>query len=185
MLFSSGTKKVLCPSSQKAVGKIVLLGNPNVGKSVIFNRLTESYGVVSNYPGTTVDIFRGEMRIGERIFELIDTPGMYSFSVITEEERVTRRILLEERFDLVLHVADAKNIERMLGLSLQIVEAGFPVFLILNMMDEAEAFGKRIDLSALEERIKIPVIPMASIKGEGFDLLRDKIKEYIRRSKDV
>lgn len=103
--------------SQTTHARVVLVGNPNVGKSVLFNRLTGRYVVVSNYPGTTVEVARGQARIGNMTCEVIDTPGMYSLSPITEEERVARALLLKERPNVVVHVVDAKNLNRMLSLT--------------------------------------------------------------------
>jgi ferrous iron transport protein B len=93
---------------------VLIVGNPNVGKSVLFHKLTGRYVTVSNYPGTTVEVARGTMRYRGREFTIIDSPGMYSLTPITDEERVARRILLRGRPDLVLHVVDAKNLARML-----------------------------------------------------------------------
>jgi ferrous iron transport protein B len=117
--------------------KLIVVGNPNVGKSVLFGALTGKYATVSNYPGTTVEVLRGKVRIGDCDYEVVDTPGMYSFFPVTEEENVARTILFTEQPDAVVHVADAKNIERMLPLTLQLLEAGLPVILVLNIMDEA------------------------------------------------
>ena len=94
--------------------KIALVGSPNVGKSALFNKLTGAYVTVSNYPGTTVDVSRGKVRIESEDFEIIDTPGMYSLLPITEEERVARSLLFEEKPAAVLHVVDSKSLERML-----------------------------------------------------------------------
>ncbi|MFN3422045.1 MAG: FeoB small GTPase domain-containing protein, partial [Armatimonadota bacterium] len=105
--------------------RVALVGSPNVGKSLIFNRLTGIYVTVSNYPGTTVEIFRGRTYIEGVLYEIIDTPGMYSLLPSSEDERVARRLLMEERPDVVVHVVDAKNLERMLPLTLQLIEAGF------------------------------------------------------------
>src|SRR4030042_3759578 len=93
--------------------RVALVGNPNVGKSVLFNALTGSYVTVSNYPGTSVEVARGTAAIGGENFEIIDTPGMYSLLPITEEERGARRILLGESPEIVIHVVDARNLERM------------------------------------------------------------------------
>ena len=101
--------------------KVALIGNPNVGKSALFNALSDNYAMVSNYPGTSVEFIRGNMRVSGKEYEIIDTPGMYSLLPITEEERVARRILLEEKPEIVVHVVDAKNIERMLHLTLQLL----------------------------------------------------------------
>lgn len=159
--------------------KIVIVGSPNVGKSLLFNRLTGMYAAVSNYPGTTVEVFRGKTRIGAEEFEVIDTPGMYSLLPITEEERVTRTILLEQKPDIVIHVIDAKNLERMLPLTLQLVEAKFPVVLVLNIIDEAEKTGLKINLAHIEKEMKIPVAATVSTTGRGIDVLRGRIEEYV------
>jgi len=149
-------------SDSEATGsdkKLILVGNPNVGKNVIFNNITGTYVVVSNYPGTTVDISRGKEIIGKKTVEVIDTPGMYSLLPITEEERIGRSIVLNERPDVILHVVDAKNLERMLSFTLQLIEAGLPIILVLNIMDEAEKIGIQIDIDKLEDKLGIPVVP--------------------------
>ena len=152
------------PASQSGLPKVVLVGSPNVGKSVLFNALTGGYTVVSNYPGTTVEVTRSRMQIGRHVFQVMDTPGMYSMCPITLEERVARRILIEERPEVVVHVVDAKNLARMLGLTLQMMEAGLPVVLAVNMSDEADELGIRIDTRKLETELGIPVIG-ASARG--------------------
>ncbi|WP_136526648.1 ferrous iron transport protein B [Geomonas ferrireducens] len=147
--------------------KVALVGNPNVGKSVLFNALTGAYVTVSNYPGTSVEVSRGNTVIGGEEFEIIDTPGMYSILPITEEERVAREILLTERPHLVLHVLDARNLERMLPMTLQLIEAELPVILVVNIMDEAARMGLQIDIPLLSERLGIPVIGAATAKKVG------------------
>ncbi|MBI3999754.1 MAG: ferrous iron transport protein B, partial [Candidatus Omnitrophica bacterium] len=158
--------------------KIAIVGNPNVGKSVLFNNLTGRYMTVANYPGTTVQVARGRAKIGDMEYEVIDTPGMYSFSSITEEERVARRILIEENPYLVIHVVDAKNLERMLAFTLQLLEASLPTILVLNMMDEAERSGVSIDIPKLEKELRIPVVGAVSTTGEGMNELKDRIQKY-------
>ena len=160
--------------------KIAIVGNPNVGKSVMFNRLTGAYATVSNYPGTTVEVSRGQARIGEFEFDIIDTPGMYSLLPITEEERVARNILIKEKPRIVIHVVDAKNLERMLPQTLQLIEAGFRVVLVLNIIDEAEKIGMKINFESLEKELKIPVIPTVSTTGRGIEILKGRIEEYVR-----
>jgi ferrous iron transport protein B len=160
--------------------KVALVGSPNVGKSVMFSNLTGTYVTVSNYPGTTVEVSRGSGAVGEEDYEVVDTPGMYSMLPLSEEEGVARRILLEEHPDAVIHVVDAKNLERMLLLTFQLIEAGFPVVLALNMMDEARRHGLRVDARALEEEIGIPVVPAVSTTGEGMDELRRRVQEADR-----
>ncbi len=164
-----------------APGRIVLVGSPNVGKSVLFANLTGVYVTVSNYPGTTVEVSRGTGQIGGRRFEVIDTPGMYSLLPISEDERVARRVLTEQSCDAVLHVVDARSVQRMLSLTAQLMEAGLPVLLVLNMMDEAEEQGLRIDAAALERELGIPVVPTVSTTGRGMDELRSRLAAGVGR----
>jgi ferrous iron transport protein B len=152
--------------------KVALVGNPNVGKSVLFNALTGAYVTVSNYPGTSVEVARGSAIIEGQHCEIIDTPGMYSLLPITEEERVAREILLNESPDVVIHVLDARNLERMLAMTLQLIEAGLPVVLVVNIMDEAERMGLVIDIPLLREKLGIPVIGAATAKKRGMADIR-------------
>lgn len=161
-------------------GKIAIVGSPNVGKSVLFHRLTGTYVTVSNYPGTTVEVSRGKGTIGEEVFEIIDTPGMYSFLPVTEEERVGRSILLQEKPEIILHVVDAKNLERMLPMTLQLLETGLPLVLVLNIFDEAERLGMQFDLSLLQKRLGIPVVTTISTAGKGIDRLKEVILERLK-----
>lgn len=161
------------------VKRVALVGNPNVGKSVIFNALTGIYVTVSNYPGTTVDVSRGRCKIKDKIVEIIDTPGMYSLLPITEEERIGKLILLTEHIDLIIHIIDAKNIERMLSFTLQLIETGIPVILVLNIMDEAERMGMSFDIDTLEERLHIPVVPTVGTSGKGISRLKDRIYDHV------
>ena len=168
-------------SRKNANKKIAIVGAPNVGKSVMFNNLTGMYVTVSNYPGTTVEISRGKGRIADEEYEIIDTPGMYSFLPITEEERIGRKILLEEFPDILLHMTDAKNIEKALGFTLQLSEAGLPVILVLNMIDEALRAGKEINLGELENELHLPVVATVSVTGYGIPQLKEKIGRYSKR----
>ena len=161
--------------------KLAIVGSPNVGKSVIFNNLTGSYADVSNYPGTTVEVYRGKCKIGGDEFEVIDTPGMYSLLPISEEEKVGRSILLDENPCVILHVVDAKNLERMLVMTLQLLEAGLPAILVLNIFDEAENLGIDIDTDKLGKELNIPVVKTVGITGAGMDILRGKIEEHVKR----
>jgi len=164
---------------QQEEKKIILVGNPNVGKSVVFNTLTGSYTTVSNYPGTSVEVSRGHCQIGSVKYLVLDTPGMYSMQPITEEERVARKILLEESPHVVLHVVDARNLERMLPMTLQLIEAGLPVVLFVNIMDEAERIGMEVDISLLQEKLQVPVIGGAMGRGKrGLWELREAIQKY-------
>jgi ferrous iron transport protein B len=161
--------------------KIAIVGSPNVGKSVLFNALTKRYVTVSNYPGTTVEISRGKVKINDIECEVIDTPGMYSLLPLTEEEKVTRRILIQEKPDIVIHVIDAKNLERMLSLTLQLIEAALPTILVLNIMDEAQKEGITIDVKLLEKELGIPVVEAVSTRAKGIDELKQRINVYAKR----
>lgn len=160
---------------------IVMVGNPNVGKSALFNRLTGSYVTVSNYPGTTVEVSQGRCKIEGEEFSVEDTPGMYSLLPITEEERVSRDILLAGKADVVLCVVDAKNLKRMLSLALQLVEASLPIILVLNMMDEANRLDIQIDEGELEKKLGIPVVGISALSGKGVDILKKRIQSYRRQ----
>lgn len=185
--FADRIKAFLNPGEKVSQGavqtrKVALVGSPNVGKSVIFNSLTGAYVTVSNYPGTTVDVSRGWFDADGNRVEVVDTPGMYSIMPISDEERVTRTLLMNEKPDLVVHVIDAKNIERMLPLTLQLVEAGFPVVLVLNIMDEAQSLGVQIQLDKLQELLGIPVISASAALNRGLDEIKKRIKEKVRNA---
>ncbi|GFE60385.1 ferrous iron transport protein B [Geobacter sp. AOG2] len=171
-------KQTEAPGKNSNAKRVALVGNPNVGKSVLFNALTGSYVTVSNYPGTSVEVSRGHAVINEQSWEVIDTPGMYSIHTITEEERVAREILLHETPDVVVHVLDARNLERMLAMTLQLIEAGLPVILVVNIMDEAERMGLKIDLELLRQRLGIPVIGAATGRKRGLGEIRSAIAAY-------
>ncbi|MDP2719085.1 MAG: FeoB small GTPase domain-containing protein [Dehalococcoidia bacterium] len=165
--------------TENSLKKIAIVGTPNVGKSVIFNRLTGTYVTVSNYPGTTVDVTRGKSLIAGEKMEVVDTPGMYSLMPITEEERVARLLLFEEKPQAVLHVVDARNLERMLPFTMQLIEAGFPVILDLNMIDEMAAAGIEIDVVKLEKELNVPVVATVATTGKGLNDLRRRLAEYV------
>ncbi len=174
------SKKTDEPQTGTSVKRVALVGNPNVGKSVLFNALTGAYVTVSNYPGTSVEVSRGNATIGGETWQVIDTPGMYSIHTITEEERVAREILLNESPDVVIHVLDARNLERMLAMTIQLIEADLPVILVVNIMDEAEQMGLTIDLELLQQRLGIPVIGAATTRKRGLDEIRRAVAAYRR-----
>ncbi|PIR17958.1 MAG: ferrous iron transporter B [Deltaproteobacteria bacterium CG11_big_fil_rev_8_21_14_0_20_49_13] len=160
--------------------KIVLVGQPNVGKSVVFGCLTGRYATVSNYPGTTVEVSRGNAKTGDHTCEIVDTPGLYSIFPITEEERVSLRVIENEYPDLIVHVIDAKNLERMLPLTFQLKLTGIPVVVAINMFDEALAMGMTIDTSLLSDRLECPVIATVAITNQGINQLIHTISEYTK-----
>ncbi len=147
--------------------RLLLVGNPNVGKSVIFGYLTKKYVTVSNYPGTTVEVSRGKMRYGGQDWEVIDTPGVNSLAPQSDDERVTRDMLLESEPDVIVQVADAKNLRRTLLVTSQLAELGRPMVLVLNMMDEARTRGIEIDVEGISQLFGIPVVPAVAVEGEG------------------
>ncbi len=157
-------------------GGVVLVGNPNVGKSVIFGALTGTYVTVSNYPGTTVEVSEGATRIGGRRVGIRDTPGAASLLPFSEDERVTRDILLSTSPSAVVLVADAKNLERALALALEIAETGLPLVLCLNMLDEAQARGIAIDAGRLGERLGVPVVGTVAVRREGIAELAEALE---------
>ena len=158
--------------------KIALAGNPNVGKSVIFNALTGSHQHVANFPGCTVEHKEGRCNFGDKELTVLDLPGTYSLSAYSEDERVSRRFLITEKLDLVVNVIDASNLERNLFLTIQLIELGQPVIIVLNMLDVARSKGFELDIKELERKLKIPVIPMVATKGKGVVELLDLILNY-------
>ncbi len=149
--------------------KIVLAGNPNVGKSVLFNALSGFYVEISNFPGTTVDISRANTEFGE----LIDTPGAYSLGNYSDDENVTREIL--KSADVVVNVAGALTLERDLFLTQQLIDIGFPLILVVNQIDEARKNGVRIDCDVLQEDLGIRVIPCVATEKKGIAELTEAL----------
>lgn len=156
--------------------RLALVGNANVGKSVLFGRLTGHYAVVSNYPGTTVAMTSGTALVGGEVCEVIDTPGVSALEgVLSEDERVARRVLETNGADVVIQVADARNLRRSLMLTSQLAGFGVPVVLVLNMVDEARVHGIVIDHEGLSERLGIPVVETVATEGRGITELREAI----------
>lgn len=157
-------------------GSIALVGHPNVGKSVLFQKLTGQRVIVSNYPGTTVELARGSLRsIPDTI--LVDTPGVITFPPQSEDEQVTGRVLLYEPLKAILQVGDAKNLRRTLTLTVQLAEMGVPLILALNMMDEAQSRGVTLKHALLAETLSIPVIPTTATRGRGLQELITALEE--------
>ena len=151
--------------------KILLMGNPNVGKSVIFSRLTGIEVVSANYPGTTVEYTEGRMKLGEQMATLVDAPGVYSLDPTSNVEEVTRQIF-SQGADVIVNVIDSTNLERNLNLTLQILEWGLPTVVALNLWDVATHKGIEIDTQALEKELGISVVPTVAVSGQGiFELV--------------
>ena len=156
---------------------VLLMGNPNVGKSVIFSRLTGIRVVASNYPGTTVEFSEGTMRLGDEEARLIDVPGTYSLDAApSKAEEVALRMLDEG--DVVVNVVDATNLERNLQLTLELIERAKPMLVALNVWDDARHKGIEIDCAKLEEFLGVPVVPTVGITGEG-------VKDLVARIPDA
>jgi len=156
--------------------RILLMGNPNVGKSVIFSRLTGAYVMASNYPGTTIDYSKGTMRIDKERYEIIDVPGTYSLEPSCKAEEVAVKML--DDGDIIINVVDATNLERNLYLTLELLEQKKPIIISLNLWDEAKHKGIKVDEKRLEEMLGVPVVATVALTGEG-------IKELITRLKDL
>lgn len=165
--------------------RVVLVGTPNVGKSVIFGLLTGKYATVSNYPGTTVEVFYGNVNVDSRRFMLVDTPGVNSLIPMSEDERVTRDILLGERPSVVVQVGDSKNLKRTLLLTIQLAEMGLPVVLDLNMQDEALDRGIDIDMVRLKEVLGIEVVGTVAPERKGIRTLRGAMVNSTAQVPDV
>ncbi len=155
--------------------KILLMGNPNVGKSVIFSRLTGIEIISANYPGTTVEYTEGKMKLGEEMAILVDAPGIYSLDPTSKVEEVSAEIF-SRGADVVVNVVDATNLERNLNLTLQILERGLPTVIALNLWDAATKNGIEIDVPALEKYLGVSVIPTVAVSGQG---IRDLVSAII------
>ena len=167
----SNSPKTIVPT------KVILVGNPNVGKSVIFNYLTGTYRVVSNYPGTTVEVSSGAAKDKVYPYTILDTPGVNNLIPNSEDEKVTRDILLSEADYRVINVLDAKNLRRGFLIALQLIEMGLPVVVILNMMDEAKSRGIEINLKAVKEIFGLQVIAAVATRKKGLEQLFPALKE--------
>jgi len=161
------------------MARIALIGNPNVGKSVIFNELTGLHQTIANFPGCTVEKKEGELSHEDQMIEVIDLPGIYSLSPHSIDEQISREYIIEEDPDLVVVVIDASNLERNLYLTVQLMELNTHLLIVLNMMDLAQGKGINIDANRLSKNLGIPVIETIASKGIGLDELKGKICECL------
>jgi ferrous iron transport protein B len=157
--------------------KILLMGNPNVGKSALFSRLTGVRVTVSNYPGTTVSYTQGFMKLGDEEFEVIDAPGTYTLEPTSEAEEIAARLL--DSGDVVINVVNAINLERNLYLTLQLLERGVPMIIALNLWDDTKHHGIDIDIEKLTELLGVPIIPTVAVTGQGIKELAEHIPQAI------
>ena len=151
--------------------KVALAGNPNCGKTTLFNALTGSNQYVGNWPGVTVEKKEGTARLGDREITVVDLPGIYSLSPYSMEEIVARDFIIGEGPDAVIDIVDATNLERNLYLTVQLLELERPLVLALNFMDEVKARGDQIDVERLSKELGVPVVPITAKTGEGLDEL--------------
>ncbi|MDP6957806.1 MAG: FeoB small GTPase domain-containing protein, partial [Planctomycetota bacterium] len=166
---------------------VALVGNPNTGKSTLFNRLTGASQKVGNYPGITVEKKVGTLSFGESSATLIDLPGTYSLAPTSQDEQIVVDVLCGYQNDLprpdaVLCIADATNLKRNLFFASQVAETGLPVVIALNMIDEAEKKGIWIDTTELSKRIGVPIVPTVAAKGHGLEELKRTLEKGIRGS---
>ncbi len=161
------------PALRPELPTIVLVGNPNVGKSVFFNHLSGLYVDVSNYPGTTIELTRGTFHTDGRSYNVCDTPGIYGVSSFNDEETVARDVILQA--DVILNIVDGVHLERDLFLTQQLIDMGKPVVMAINFMDEVRKHRLSIDVPLLSEKLGIPVITTTAVTKEGFDGLDDAI----------
>jgi ferrous iron transport protein B len=161
---------------------VALAGNPNCGKTTVFNLLTGAHQHVGNWPGVTVEQRRGTARADGHRFSVVDLPGVYSLlGGGGADQSVARNFLLDERVDLIVNIVDASNLERHLALTFELLETGRPLILALNMVDEAQALGLEPQVQALSEHLGVPVVPLVARKGRGRQELLDTIKQALQK----
>jgi ferrous iron transport protein B len=174
-----------CPTEADAVKyrssmNIAIAGNPNCGKSALFNSLTGIRQKTGNWPGVTVERKEGSFNLADQTVNLVDLPGIYSFDANSLDEKITRDFLASREAQLIINVLDANNLERNLYLTVQLLEMGVPTILALNMMDVARKHGVQIDIEHLSRSLGCPVVPVVAITGEGLENLKEQIMAVVR-----
>ena len=164
--------------------KIALAGNPNSGKTTLFNALTGSNQFVGNWPGVTVEKKEGKLKKYDGVV-VTDLPGIYSLSPYTLEEVVARNYLIGERPDAILNIVDGTNLERNLYLTTQLVELGIPVVVAINMMDVVEKNGDKIDIKELSRELAVPVVNISAMKGTGINEAAEAAVNAAKNGKTV
>jgi ferrous iron transport protein B len=164
--------------------QIGFVGNPNCGKTTLFNAYTGANLKVANWPGVTVEKKEGAFKYHDHRFKLVDLPGIYSLTSYTMEEKLTREYIMDSNVDVIVNIVDASSLERNLYLTLQLIELGKPVILALNMMDIVEERGMEIDLHRLPEMLGIPVIPVSARKKTGLDILMHTVAHHKDKNLD-
>lgn len=171
VISSLGSTSVNVSNSDKPFSEmtIAFIGNPSVGKSVFFSRLTGVGVEISNYPGTTVALKRGIVKARGKTIDVVDLPGIYSLGITNEDEKVTKKFLIQDKPDIIINVLDASRLERNLYLTLQLLELDIPMVIALNQVDLAADLGILIDIDKLSELLGLPVVPTVAIWGVGLD----------------
>lgn len=164
--------------------RFALAGNPNCGKTTLFNNLTGSTAHTGNWPGVTVDRREGEYKKCPEPVSIVDLPGIYSLSPYTPEEVVSRNFILDDKPDCVINIVDATNLERNLYLTTQLMEIDVPIIIALNMIDEVKKNGDKIDAEQLEKKIGVPVVKISALKGEGTKELMDRAYEITEKGRE-
>ena len=159
---------------------IALAGNPNSGKTTIFNALTGARQRVGNYPGVTVERREGFLKLDDLKVKIVDLPGTYSLTSYSPEEVIARQVIVEEKPQVVVDIVDASNLERNLYLTTQLIEMGVPLVIVLNMMDDAEDKGLKIDVEKLSQKLGVPVIPTIGHKRIGLDQLKGVLADVLK-----
>lgn len=164
---------------------VAFIGNPNCGKTTLFNAYTGAKLKVANWPGVTVEKKEGAMRFHDNQYKLVDLPGIYSLTSYTMEEKLSRQYILDDEVDVIVDVVDASTLERNLYLALQLIELGKPVVIALNMMDIVRERGMEIDLHRLPEMLGVPVIPVCARKRTGLDILMHSVAHHKDKANDL
>ena len=163
--------------------KFALAGNPNSGKTTLFNALTGSTAHVGNWPGVTVDKREGTYKKGNEPVDIVDLPGIYSLSPYTPEEVIARNFLLDEAPDCIVNIVDATNLERNLYLTTQLMELEVPIVVALNMTDVLDKNGDKIDVRTLEKRLGLPVVEVSALKGTNIELLMTRAMDAVLKKR--
>ncbi|WP_242664361.1 FeoB small GTPase domain-containing protein [Chlorobium sp. N1] len=175
---------VMKPAEKASETRVVaVVGNPNCGKTTLFNALTGLNQTVGNWPGVTVDRKSGSFSHKGRSYELVDLPGIYSLSALSEDEAVARDYILGGEAELVVNIVDASNPDRNLYLTSRLLEMNVPVLVALNMLDTAAGRGIDIDVEALSAGLGCRVVPMVASRGEGLSELKDAIAEELEKKR--
>ncbi|MEZ0343562.1 MAG: FeoB small GTPase domain-containing protein [Caldimicrobium sp.] len=162
--------------------RIAVCGNPNTGKSTLINSLAGAKLQVGNWPGVTVEKKEVTFKRGDYLLHFIDLPGAYSLTPFSLEEKITRDFLFTQRPDVILCVVDSTNLERNLFFVIQLMELGIPMVVALNMYDEAQKLGYKIDIALLEELLGVKIVPTVATRGEGIEKLKEKVVEVYEKS---